>query len=386
MEVIAPPSPIKRSRSAPAGATRIKTKEEKARNVLKKAIENGSINELLWDGTKAVDRSNEQKPELSNERKDDTFMNDVKLFNSVLMARVMHSKSLLLEEEYEKMKKLASEVEKTSNTLQDGSENQKQQSQQPENPEDDNEEIDEAEEKKEVQRLNEALVKFQKHPSTFLSPSSPNSAKKNLLISPRKKKVAVLPSKGSTKQSASSPTKERLVSPGRKPPSKPSPLTQPVTETEPRKSSKTDFNALPGLIPGSSKDQFYFGTSLKKPRRVFDIIKSARSTVEYLKRYLPNHMNNNRIEEEVNEEDEKDVESEEKHESHEMDNDNPFAFLDNPEVCALLLCCSPDLPNFFLCLSFLLSNAFSIFCFFWCSLLPFLSSHMSALSLFLMLV
>jgi hypothetical protein len=339
MQLIARPTPIKRSQSAPAGAKRIKTKEEKARNVLKKAIENGLIKQLLWDGSQPVARSNEPKPEISNETKDDTFVNDVKLFNSVLMSRVMHSKSKVLEDEYEKMKKQVHEVTNTSISLQNSSMEQKPPSHRhPENSEEDYDEIDETEEKKEIHRLNEALLKFQKQPSAFLSPSSPSSTKKNPLISPRKKKIAMLSSKTN-----SADTKGGLLSPGRKPPSKSSSFTpgKPTAiDAEIRKSSKTeDFDALPGLIASSSastsKHSFYFGSSLKKPRRVFDIIKSTRSKVDYIQRYLPKY--NNIIEKEEEEREEMEEETEET--KQEMDNDNPFTFMDNPEVMIILLLC-----------------------------------------------
>jgi hypothetical protein len=340
MQLIARPTPIKRSQSAPAGAKRIKTKEEKARNVLKKAIENGLIKQLLWDGGQPVARSNEPKPEISNETKDDTFMNDVKLFNSVLMSRVMHSKSKVLEDEYKKMKKQVHEVTNTSISLQNSSMEQKPPSHRHrENSEEDYDEIDETEEKKEIHRLNEALLKFQKQPSAFLSPSSPSATKKNPLISPRKKKIAMLSSKTNPAD-----TKGRLLSPGRKPPSKSSSFTpgKPTAiDAEIRKSSKTeDFDALPGLIPSSSsastsKNSFYFGTSLKKPRRVFDIIKSTKSKVDYIQRYLPKY--NNRTDEEEEERGQMEEETEET--KQEMDSDNPFTFMDNPEVMIILLLC-----------------------------------------------
>jgi hypothetical protein len=100
-------SKIGRAQTAPAGSKKPKTESSRAKAFLKSAIDNGTIDELLWEEVALVQKPETNKDSIDN-MEADIFLNDISLWNSVLTARVMHTRSDLLTQQEEKLKKLKS--------------------------------------------------------------------------------------------------------------------------------------------------------------------------------------------------------------------------------------------------------------------------------------
>jgi hypothetical protein len=96
-----------RAQTAPTGSKKPKTESARAKAFLKSAIDNGTIDELLWEEVRLVQRPETNKDSIDN-LEADIFLNDISLWNSVLTARVMHTRSDLLTQQDEKLKKLKS--------------------------------------------------------------------------------------------------------------------------------------------------------------------------------------------------------------------------------------------------------------------------------------
>ena len=261
-------SPTTRTTSSKTSSKSSNTRTEKAKEVVKKAIKNGKLPELLWGRDNLLPRKLKKirqsnyinhvfLEELKQTLQDAMDMDDITIWNNVLMQRAVHGKNIFPE------RPSTTELEEAYGMPEEDDDYDEDEEEEEGNSEEDNADEENGEDEDDAEKedkLGELPALHPQQDQEGAEGKSPKKLKKKKKI----KKATIAIPKAKTKSKSKEDKKKRKASVSQ---------SKEVPEVESLASKLKNFDTLPIL---DGKEKYYIG-NIQKPKRVSQIIKDLKS-------------------------------------------------------------------------------------------------------------